>query len=1183
MSRTDGPEAAPASATASADRAAEARAEFAAGPAAPSGSFAARRPVAVGVVFLAAVLFGWLSYFQLPVNLMPELSYPTITVRTEYPGAAPEEVENEISRPLEEALGVIGGLERISSISRAGVSDVVLEFQWDITVADAVQDTLERLDQVLLPEAAERPLVLRFDPSLDPVIELALTGTGERYAGEEGLRSLRRLAERQVKRELEPIKGVAAVQVRGGLEEEIHVRLDRAALARSGLSPRQIVRRLAEENVNVAGGTLEEGSVEYMVRTLNEYTTVEEIAATIVSAPDGRPVRLGDLGEVAWAHAERRIQTRVLAAGGGGESVALDLYKEGDANMVALSRRVREALGRIEDAAERAEPSTPGPPDAEEAEEPVGIAGRLFAEEGARLEIVADRSVFIERSIAEVRNNAVVGGLLAVLVLYLFLRSLRATAIVAVSIPASLLVTFAPLDLAGVSLNVMSLGGLALGVGMLVDCSIVVLESIHRCREEGDGLFDSVVRGTREVRSAVVASTLTTVAVFLPMVFVQGVAGQAFGDLALAVVISLVASLAVALYLIPMLAARGSVSFAPGGERPRLQPRAWDAAVRDWRALSGPKRVLLAPVVALRTLVWLPVEVLAKLVGALVAFVVAALAGLAALVLGGASRLLDRGPAAWVGRGLDALGTTYRRLLDGALARPGTVFGGLAVALGLTVLGFLTLDSELLPEVHQGEVTFELALPAGTPLERTIGQLAPVERALAGDAREIERVLITYGFDPAQSTRSDEGEHTARFRVLLTRSDEASERAVAGRIRSRLAAIPGLEQRMTRPVLFSFRTPIEVEVHGEDLDQLRAKAAEVEAALAALPELADVATTLRAGAPEVEIVYDREQLALYGLQLGTVAESVRDLVRGAEATLFNLQDRRIPIVVQLAEADRRTVEDVRELVINPGGERPIPLDAIADVRLGEGPSEVRRVDGRRVALVAANLAPGVALGTAVERLRATLDSEVEWPAEMTYFVSGQDEEWQRSAGSLYLALALSIFLVYVIMAAQFESLVHPFVILLTIPLAFFGSIAALVLFGVSLSIVVFLGMILLAGIVVNNAIVLVDYVNVLRGRGLDRREALLTAGTVRLRPILMTTATTVLGLLPMALGFGDGAELRMPMALTVIAGLSVSTVLTLLVIPVVYDRIDALLSRGRRREVADAGAAPFAADDEVPT
>jgi HAE1 family hydrophobic/amphiphilic exporter-1 len=1150
-----------------AEPAAAARSEFAAAAAVARGSFAARRPVAVGVVFLAAVLFGWLSYFRLPVNLMPELAYPTLTVRTEYPGAAPEEVENEVSRPIEEVLGVIGGLERISSISRAGVSDVVLEFHWDTTVADAVQDTLERLDQVFLPEGAERPLVLRFDPSLDPVIEFALSGEGEQFAGEEGLRRLRRLADRQIKRELEPIKGVAAVQVRGGLEEEIHVRLDGTELERVGLTPRQVMARLAEENVNVAGGTLEEGSVEYMVRTLNEYRTLAEIADTIVTPAEERPVRLGDVAEVVRAHRERQILTRA----GGRESVALDLYKEGDANMVALAARVRSALGELSDEkAEKAEKeagaeAAAAPAGRGERGAPQGLAARLLAEEGVRLEIVADRSVFIEGSIAEVRSNAILGGLLAVLVLYLFLRSLRPTAIIAVSIPASLLVTFAPLNLLGVSLNIMSLGGLALGVGMLVDCSIVVLESIHRCREEGDDLFASVVRGTNEVRGAVVASTLTTVAVFLPMVFVEGVAGQAFGDLALAVVISLVASLGVALYLIPMLAARGGIAFAAGGPAPRFRLAAWSALAADWRAASGRRRWLVAPLLALRTLLWLPLELAAKLVGGLLTAVAGVVAALGAVVLRGFAAALDRGPAAWVDSALARFAAAYRRLLERTLAAPRPVLVGLGAALAVTVAGLATLDTELLPEVHQGEITFELALPPGTPLERTIATLEPIERALLAEREHVERVLATFGYDPAQSQRSDEGEHTARFRVLLARADPATERAVAERLRARLTAIPDLEHRLTRPVLFSFRTPIEVEIHGEDLDQLKAKAAEVENVLAARPELADVASTLRTGAPEVEIVYDRERLVRSGLAIGTVADAVRDLVRGAEATRFNLKDRRIPVVVQLAERDRRTVEDVRDLVVNPGGERPIPLSAVADVRLGEGPSEVRRVDGRRVALVRANLAPGVALGTAVEALRAALDRGVDWPAELTYFVAGQNEEWQRSAGSLYLALALSVFLVYVIMAAQFESLVHPFVILFTIPLAFFGSVAVLWLTGASLSIVVFLGMILLAGIVVNNAIVLVDYVNVLRGRGLGRREALLTAGVVRLRPILMTTGTTVLGLVPMALGLGDGAELRTPLAVTVIAGLSASTLLTLVVIPVVYEQLDLALARGRRR------------------
>jgi HAE1 family hydrophobic/amphiphilic exporter-1 len=859
---------------------------------------------------------------------------------------------------------------------------------------------------------------------------------------------------------------------------------------------------------------------------------------------------------------------------------------------------VRAALGELpplelvaaaEDAAEAGAEETGEEESGEESEEtgeagdrrPEGIAPRLFDDEGARLEIVADRSVFIERSITEVRNNAVLGGLLAVLVLYLFLRSLRSTAIVAVAIPASLLVSFAPLDMLGVSLNIMSLGGLALGVGMLVDCSIVVLESIHRCREEGDDLVDAVVRGTREVRSAVTASTLTTVAVFLPMVFVEGVAGQAFGDLALAVVLSLLASLGVALFLIPMLAARGSVALSAEGARPRLRPAAWRVAVDDWRLSRGWRRVVRRGWVVVRTLIWLPIEIAAKLVATLVSGVLVLVGGIVGLTIRLLAKLLDRGPGAWVEGGLARLATVYRRLLEGALTTPRTVIALLLIALGLTAYGFVSLDSELLPEVHQGEITFELALPAGTPLERTIEVLTPIENALAAEAELVERVLATYGFDPAQSTRSDEGEHTARFRVLLRRADASSESAVAERIRARLEAIPDLEERLTRPVLFSFRTPIEVEVHGDDLDLLKRKASEVEGVLAALPELADVASTLRAGAPEVEIVYDRERLALYGLSLGPVAESVRNLVRGAEATRFNLKDRRIPIIVQLEEADRRTIEDVRDLIVNPGGERPIPLAAIADVRVGEGPSEVRRVDGRRVALVRANLGRDVALGTAVETLRATLDREVVWPAEMTYYVSGQDEEWQRSSNSLYIALALSIFLVYVIMAAQFESLVHPFVILFTIPLAFFGSVVVLGLLGMSLSIVVFLGMILLAGIVVNNAIVLIDYVNVLRDRGLDRRAAILSAGAVRLRPILMTTATTVLGLLPMALGLGDGAELRTPMAVTVIAGLAVSTMLTLLVVPVVYDLLDSALARGRE-PAGDPTEASAAAASELP-
>jgi HAE1 family hydrophobic/amphiphilic exporter-1 len=443
-------------------------------------------------------------------------------------------------------------------------------------------------------------------------------------------------------------------------------------------------------------------------------------------------------------------------------------------------------------------------------------------------------------------------------------------------------------------------------------------------------------------------------------------------------------------------------------------------------------------------------------------------------------------------------------------------------------------------------------------------------------------MILTVGFDPAESQRADEGEHTARFKLLLDESDPRVEAAVIERLRRRLTEVPDVAARVTRPVLFSSQTPIEVEVHGDDLPRLKAWSEQVRAAMARLPELADVEATLKSGAPEVQIVYDRDRLARYGLNVRQVAELVRNQVRGFEATRFNRRDRRVPIVVRLEQADRETVDDVQSLVVNPQAGTPIPLSAVATVSLGEGPSEVRRVDSQRVGLVRANLADG-SLGSASEAIERTLRESIDWPADMTFLVAGQNQEWERSRGSLWLALGLSIFLVYVIMAAQFESLLHPFVILFSIPLAFFGTVVTLWTLSISLSVVVFLGMIMLAGIVVNNAIVLIDYINVLRRRGLPRDEAIVTAGAVRLRPILMTTATTVLGLAPMALGIGDGAEIRTPMAIAVISGLICSTVLTLFLIPSIYALFDRMKERLFGAAPADLPASePAAASAGAP-
>src|SRR6266511_2887759 len=561
---------------------------------------------------------------------MPELNYPTLTVRTEYPGAAPEEVENEISRPIEEALGVIGGLNKISSISRAGISDVVLEFVWGTNMDKAAQEALEKLELVFLPREAERPLLLHFDPALDPIMELSFSGKGQRYQGEQGLRRLRRIAELQIKRLLEPIKGVAAVRVRGGLQEEYHVLLSKEALQRSGLSIQNVIDRLRQENINVAGGTLKEGRAEYMVRTLNEYENLAEIAETVVTRIEDRNVRLKDLARVVRAHKEREIMTKT----DGAESVEIDIYKEADANMVAVAKAVTVAVGAITSEPEGGDKKPDSGPSGLGRRND-GLAQRLYKEEGARLEVAADRSKFIESSINEVRDTAIYGGLLAIAVLYLFLIDVKTTLIISLTIPLSLLITFAPLNLLGVTLNIMSLGGLALGIGNLVDCSIGVLESIFRCREEGDDIVTAAVRGTNEVKGAVIASTLTTVAVFFPIVFVEGIAGQAFGDLGWAVVISQIASLLVAIYFIPMLASRQ-----------KFQARQESGAAKPWTSFwswrdfnekrrATPKRLLSF------VMPWLVVRLLAAIVLELIG-------KLLLLILGGILWLLARvlGPAA---------------------------------------------------------------------------------------------------------------------------------------------------------------------------------------------------------------------------------------------------------------------------------------------------------------------------------------------------------------------------------------------------------------------------------------------------------------------------------------------------------------------------------------------------------
>jgi len=1112
----------------------------------PTGSFAlvTSRPVAITMFMVAIAVFGVVSLGKLPVDLLPEISYPTLTVRTAYQGAAPEDVEDRVSERVQEALSTLPNLVRSTSISRAETSDVVLEFDWGTEMTFAVQDVRDKLDGVFLPRGADRPLILRYDPNLDPILRIGMTSARpEGDLSRQGeLIHLRWLAENRIKRELEALPGVAAVLVRGGLEEEIRVRVDPFTMAAQSLDPAVLAQRLAQENINASGGLIREGSTEYLVRTLNEFQDVEEIADLAIARRGEAVIRVRDVAVVERTHAEREVISRL----GGREAVEIAIYREAGANIVELAERVKAAVYGSADQREftaRLEAGGDQGGTFRDRARTDFIAWRL--RDQARFETLSDQSTFIRAAVDDVRSAAITGALLAVVVILAFLRRLSSTLIIAVAIPISVVVTFAPMYMAGVSLNIMSLGGLALGVGMLVDNAIVVLESVTRCREEGDDLAGAAVRGVREVAGAITASTLTTVAVFAPIVFVHGVAGQIFGDQALTVVTSLLVSLLVAVVFIPMLASRAWLA----GEGARL------AAPRPSPLLAGLRFDLGHLIPSLFLLA-------GRLALGLVALLLRLLGGLGWLLLRG-GRLL----ATPLRRAFDAvwglIERAYPRLLAGALRAGWLVLLIAATLLALSLARLRSLGVELLPEIHQGEFTAFVTLDVGSPLEHT----DEVMRALEGRVRALPGVAataLTVGVEKDTLTREIEGKHTARLTVRLDPSASSAdeEEALVARTRALLGGEPDVRSvDVSRPTPFALDAPVTVEVLGHDLERMIEIGSRVYDRVAAIEGLTDVRTSVRTGHPEVRVVFDRDKTMEYGLDLAAVSTLVRDQVLGNVSTRYNEGEDRIDVRVIGDEVLLSDLERVFDLVVNPGSDNPVELRSVARREYVQGPAEIRRIGNTRAVVITA-AGTGLDLGGMTERIEAAL-ATLTTPDDISVELGGQKREMEQAQASMRFALLLALFLVYVVMACQFESLLQPLVILLTAPLAVIGVVLALDLLSIPLSVIVFIGLIMLAGIVVNNAIVLVDRINQKRREGMDLHAAVLDAGSARLRPILMTTSTTVIGLLPLtgwlealpligSLGSGEGAEIRAPMAITVIAGLTVSTLLTLVVIPVVY-------------------------------
>ena len=1049
---------------------------------------AIRHPVTTLMVVAMAMVLGFVAFTRLPLDLLPNITYPVAAVSTTYQGAGPQEVENLVTRPIENALATVSNLRRLRSISRRGQSTVIAEFEWGTDMDFATLEMRERIDQIRrqLPEGVDPPVVFKFDPNAAPV--MAVTLGGQRSPAE-----VRRIAEEIVAPRLERLDGVASVSVTGGLTRQIQVVADPLRLAAYRVSLDQLVQLLRQENTNQPGGTMVGGSRELLVRTAGEFNSLEEMAALQVPTGSGATVRLGDVAEVRDSFADVSVITRL----NGQPSVGLAIQKEAQANTVLVARRLRQELERL----------------------------RRELGPDLQLSIVFDEAEFIEQSIRQVAENAVVGAVLAAAVLLFFLQSVPATLVVAISIPVSIIVTFVLVYFAGMTLNIISLGGLALGVGMVVDNAIVVLENIFRHRTRGSEARVAAVAATNEVGMAITASTLTNIVVFLPILFISGITAQIFRDLALTNSAALLSSLAVALTVTPLLASgllrgqpptgadeddgRGS---NPGGDGP--------GAARNpfLRFIAGLER--------------------------------------------------------WYGRGLAR-----------ALQRRAAVVVAAAAAFAASLALLPWIGTEFMPATDPGAVRVSVQLPTGTRLEETDRVARRLEEMLAR-IPEVQTVYTSVGnLSGGRGAAFSSNPEVAAIDLDLVPKSQRRRSAqdVAEEVRRLARQFPGvtINARVQQGMRMGggMGAPLAIRLRGDD-DELLAQAAErVAQAVRSVPGTREVDNGLSRQRPELTLVLDRVRARQLGLSMPQVASAVRTALEGVVATRYRTGGTEIEVLVRAdpsVREDRRRLEQIP--VVTPGG-RVVPLGQLVRIEEGQTPRDLVREDQARTVTVTASVA-GRDLGSVARDVQAAI-SALRLPPQIQVTFGGDVQQMQESFGDLGLAMALAIFLVYAVLASQFESLVQPFVIMLSIPLAAIGVLVGLAVTRHTLNVASVIGAVMLAGIVVNNAIVLVDYANQLRRRGLERGEALVLAGRRRLRPILMTTLTTALGMLPLALGLGEGSEMQAPLAVVVIFGLSFSTLLTLFVVPVVYTLVEDVgsaalgwLRRERRAVGAEAPAHP---------
>ncbi len=1036
--------------------------------------FAVKAPVKISMIFLLVILLGWISLRRLPINLFPEIQAPRITTEVRTRGLSPQEVERRVAQPFERSLYTVRGVTDVKSISRADTAILITEFTWDTPMDYAFLDVKKAVAEVQrnFGEDIETVTVLRYDPNAQPIITLALVGKENTDQVE-----LRQLAKQILEPQFERIEGVASVVITGGEEREVLIELDEVKILADGLEVREVSNAIVNANVNASGGWIEEGALRYQLKALGELHDLEEIADITVGRRGTVPILLRDVAEVRYVPRERKSVVRF----NGNPAVGLAFYKEAQSNTVGVAQAVREDMKRVE----------------------------KLLPKGIELMVAQDQSGFIRSAISEVKSNAIVGGILAVVVLFLFLRDVRSTTVIGLAIPISVIATFNLMYFMNLSLNLMTLGGLALGIGMLVDNAIVSLENIHRIHSQGRPAREASIQGSREVAGALIASTLTTVVVFLPIVYVHGVSGLLFKEQALTVSFSLLASLVVALLLIPLLAFwlyRTSETLGTGKpenekektpEKPNVFLRAY-SGILGW-ALSH------------RLLVF---------------------------VIGGVSLV-------------------------------GAVF--LARA----------LPQEFFPKTPQREVRLRMVLPPSAPINATDETVKVVEQYLKPLDPVIDHVYVRIGETEEQSTSNVEdpdGPNTADLYIRLKDTENPTTPMLAAglggftsldliqRMKPPLERLPDVraqfeaQQGSVMDLIGGAQAPLLIEIRGSDSQMLTSLAGQIRDELAPLPGLINVRTNITEGAPEALLYLDPTAMAIYGFDTRSLATAISNRLQGSVASNLKSDAGDLDIRVRVGdEAD--SVSELRTMIFqSPTGAR-VPLGNLADIRVERGPREIVRRRQERVAYVMADL-DRIPLSQAIDEAQTAIGANA-LPRGYTLAFTGEQQQKKEAFGKLGFALGLSIILVYMVMASIFESLLQPFLILLTIPLAGIGVVGGLVLTGQSLNVMALIGIIMLGGIVVNNAIVLIDRVNQLRALGMDARESLIAGSSQRLRPVLMTSLTTVLGLLPLALGFGEGAELRQAMAISVIGGMVSSTVLTLVVIPCTQSVLDGFLRRVR--------------------